>query len=219
MQRLHPKFHLYIEANQHQQNSEQRYFSELNRQFKHINIDPNLSLTDLKKKAKISKKKKYHDQYKVDHFAAIIDGDIDYNNYEKSVEARIKEISKICHDTDISIYLSNRHWENWIVLHYQSFQKFTDNNTMLPIPDYEKTKKWYRKHMNSLFKNMDKAMKNSKKLRQIQYLNNNYNYTDINHMPSFQNKNDIKKILELNPITYIDILIDKMIDMERSFKI
>ncbi|WP_058306706.1 RloB domain-containing protein [Gracilibacillus massiliensis] len=217
MQRLHPKFHLYIEANQHQQNSEQRYFSELNRQFKHINIDPNLSLSELKKKAKMSKKKKYQDQFKLDHFAAIIDGDIDYNNYEKSADARIKEISKICNDADISIYLSNRHWENWIVLHYQYFQKFTDNNTMLPIPNYEKTKKWYRTHKDTLFDKMEKAIKNSKNLREVQYLNNNYNDTDLNLLPAYQNKSDIKKILDLNPITYIDILLDKMIDMEKRF--
>lgn len=207
MRKTTPIIHMYIEAKQNQMNTEKEYFGALNRTLENIRIEFVPSFQELRKKVKEADKKKNRPLYKNDAFVAILDGDIDYNNKDISIQARSREIEQISNLDRVKIYLSNRCFENWIVLHYQRFSKFTDQRTSFPIHDYAKTKAWYRESREFLLSNQETAIKNSLSLRKEVYRNNQISRYAVEELPAFQSKELIIEILELNPITYLDLLI------------
>lgn len=201
---------MYIEAKQNKTNTEKECFGALNRTLVNIRIEFLPSLQELTKRVREANKKKNRTLFKNDEFVAILDGDVDYNNKGISTESRIREIEQLAKLDKVKIYLSNRCFENWIVLHYGRFSKFTDHRTTFPIPGYTKTRAWYREQRDFLLRNQKTAINNSLSIRKEVYRNNQISKYAIDELPSFQSKEQINEILELNPITYLDLLIEML---------
>ncbi|MFD1065992.1 RloB family protein [Oceanobacillus locisalsi] len=216
MRKTTPIIHMYIEAKQNKTNTEKEYFGILNRNFENIRIEFLPSYPELQKKVREANKKKNRTLFKNDEFVAILDGDIDYNNKEISMEDRIRKIEQLAKLDKVKIYLSNRCFENWIVLHYERFSKFTDHRTSFPIPDYTKTRSWYRGQRDFLLSNQETAIKNSISIRKEIYRNNQISRYAVDELPFLQSKEQIKEILELNPITYLDLLVEMLNEKNRQ---
>lgn len=201
-----PVFHMYIESFQDKINCENEYFSRLARRLNNITIRIIKKESEFKKILKEANKKKNRGKYQYDHFIAIFDGDIDYNDREHSLNNRRNVIENLAKDSRVKIIISNRCWENWISLHFEKFNRFTESGTSFPIPSYEKSKSWYLNNFSVLYEKIDTAIENSQWLRKMKYQDMQFN-KDTNQIPNYKNKQEISIVLAMNPITYVDLLI------------
>ncbi|HHU18871.1 MAG TPA: RloB domain-containing protein [Bacilli bacterium] len=161
---------------------------------------------EFKNVLKDAKKKINRKKYQYDHFIAIFDGDIDYNDREHSLNNRCKAIESLAQDSQVKIIISNRCWENWIALHFEKFNRFTEPGTIFPIPNYEKSKPWYHNNFATLYEKTDTAIENSQWLRKMKYQDMQFNQ-DIKQNPNYKDKQEISTVLSMNPVTYVDLLI------------
>lgn len=196
-------FHIYVECKQTKLSSEVWYFQILQRALK--NVVFNYYHSDVKFR-KLAKTTKDSNQY----FVAVLDVDIDYNCVEKSKKDRVDIIQKFANSPNVEVYISSRCWENWLVSHFQIFNTFTVKDTPIPIPDYRKKREWYTSNQKNILDSMVVAVERCKKQRFNAYENNEILIAN-NILPDLKDRKLCLQIVEnCNPISYMDILIEKI---------
>lgn len=189
--------YIYVEANS-KNNTETAYFNLLKQEYSNVNIQTLTKFKALKDKIKKNSS---------DRYIAVLDGDVDYNNKTKSIENRTQEIYNISKNTRIEVFISNRCWENWLILHFKKTFKPTHSNSDIDIEGYEKKTSWYTKNRKNLIENLNEAIERSKQMRELAYKDSDLDL-DVNDLPDLSSKTQIRKILDLNPITFIDLLVE-----------
>lgn len=199
MRKLSPVLYLYVEAKKAKETTEYLYFSSLSRTLNYsLKVYDNLNTF----------KKETKNKLKQDVVAAVIDFDVDGSNLQNSLSSREKSILEIQSKVaDVHIYLSNRFWENWIVYHFEDYNRFEEDAFKLPIPSYKKDKNWYYTNMPILLSEMETAKKRAKQRRTR--LAQLFPAHCSDELPKLDHGN-LKKMYESQAFSYVDILIGEL---------
>lgn len=143
------------------------------------------------------------------YYIAIIDVDIDYNDLENSIKARCHDLGKLFSNDKIYVVLSNRCFENWLVYHFSDWNQYTTNCTKIPILQYEKKSNWFMKNDSYLINTIEIAQQRARKRRAC----TDIDIKDFNDLNQNYKKEIISLMVNTNPFTNFDLLIDELVKM------